>query len=112
MAAQFKEGDRVRIADREATAEDAKSGLFQNHFRGLTGTIQKFYSATNEVVVEVDQATLAESIATRHLEMQEQMKNKWLDGLSEEARNRLTPKERDFKLRYTVLVSANDLKAA
>jgi hypothetical protein len=44
--------------------------------------------------------------------MQEQMKNKWLDGLSEEGRNRLTPKEREFNLRYTVLVSVNDVKAA
>ena len=111
MAAKFKEGDRVRVADREATAEDAKSGMFHNHFRGLTGTIQKLYSATNEVVVIVDQDKLQEGIATRHLEMQEQMKNKWLDGLSDEARNRLTPKEREFNLRYTVLVSLSDLKA-
>ena len=111
MAAKLKEGDKVRVADREATAEDAKSGLFQNHFRGLTGVIQKVYAATNEVAVEVDQSTLSEPIATRHLEMQEQMKSKWLDGLSDEARNRLTPKERDFSLRYSVLVSLNDLKS-
>ncbi len=111
MAAELKEGDRVRISNREATAEDAKSGLFQNHFRGLVGVVQKMY-ATNEVAVEVDQATLSEPMGARHLEMQEQMKSKWLDGLSDEARNRLTPKERDFTLRYTVLVSVNDLKAA
>lgn len=111
MAEKLKEGDRVRIADREATPEDAKSGLFQNHFRGLVGVIQTIYP-TNEVSVEVEINSLTEAIATRHTEMQEQMKNKWLDGLSEEARNRLTPKERDFKLRYTVLVSANDVKAA
>ena len=111
MAAKLKEGDRVRIADREATPEDAKTGLFQNHFRGLTGTIQKVY-ATNEVAIEVDKETLSDAIATRHTEMQEQMKSKWLDGLSDEARNRLTPKERDFKLRYSVLVSLDDLKAA
>ena len=111
MAAQFKEGDRVRVSDREATAEDMKTGMFQNHFRGLTGTIQKVY-ATNEVAVEVDQSTLSESIAARHLEMQEQMKNKWLDGLSEDARSKLTPKERAFKLRYTVLVTQTDLSEA
>ena len=111
MADKFKEGDRVRIVDREATPEDAKSGMFHNHFRGLVGVIQKVY-ATNEVAIEVDQSTLAEPIAVRHIEMQEQMKNKWLDGLSDEARNRLTPNERNFNLRYTVLVSLNDLKAA
>jgi ribosomal protein L21E len=111
MAAKFKEGDRVRIAERDATAEDTKSGLFQNHFRGLTGVVQTVY-ATNEVAVVIEQATLSEAIATRHREMQEQMKNKWLDSISEEAKNRLTPKERDFQLRYTVLVSQNDIKAA
>ena len=110
MAAAFKEGDRVRIVDREATAEDLKSGLFYNHFRGLSGTIQKVYAT--EVAVEVDQATLSEAVATRHNEMQEQKKNDWLASLSEEGRNRLTPKERDFRYRYTVLVSAKDLLAA
>ena len=111
MTAKFKEGDRVRIADREATAEDVKTGLFQNHFRGLVGVISKVYSA-EEAAIDVDQASLSESIATRHSEMQEQMKNKWLDGLSDDARNKLTPKERDFKLRYSVLVSLKDLEAA
>lgn len=111
MAATLKEGDRVRIADRAATPEDAKTGLYQNHFRGLTGTIQKVYK-TDEVAVEVDQTTLPENLATRHIEMQEQMKNKWMDALSDEARNRLTPSERDFKLRYTVLVALSDVKAA
>jgi ribosomal protein L21E len=110
VAATFKEGDRVRIVDRDATAEDLKSGLYYNHFRGVTGTVQKMYAT--EVAVEVDQATLNEAVAVRHNEMQEQMKNKWLDSLSEEARNRLTPKERDFKLRYTVLVAVKDLQSA
>lgn len=111
MAANFKEGDRVRVAEREATAEDVKSGLYQNHFRGLVGTVQKIY-ATGEAAVTVDQSTLTEAVAARHNDMQEQMKNKWLDGLSEEARGKLTPKERDFTLRYTVLVSMKDLKVA
>ena len=43
MAAKWKEGDRVQIRDREATPDDAKSGLFYGHFRGLTGAIQKIY---------------------------------------------------------------------
>ena len=108
MAAQVKEGVHVRIADRDATAEDAKSGLFYNHFRGLTGVVQKVYD-TQEVAIEVDQSSLAEGITTRHTEIQEQMKAKWLDGLSDEARNRLTEKERIFRLRYTVLVAAKDV---
>jgi len=43
--------------------------------------------------------------------VQEQMKSKWMDGLSEEMRGRLTEAERDFQLRYTVLVAVGDLTA-
>jgi ribosomal protein L21E len=110
MATTYKEGDRVGIIDREANADDVKSGLFYNHFRGLTGTIQKIY-ATDEVAVEVEQDSLPEALATRHLDVQLQMKTKWMDGLSEEARNRLSEQERDFRLRYTVLVTLSDLTA-
>ena len=49
----IKEGDRVEIVDRDATAEDVKSGLFYNHFRGLTGTVQKLHSS-EEVSVEIE----------------------------------------------------------
>ena len=109
--ATLKEGDRVRIADREATPEDIKSGLFQNHFRGLTGNVLKIYGG-QEAAIEIEAASLTESIAARHKEIQDQMKSKWLDGLSEEGRNRLTEKERDFRLRYTVLVALKDVTPA
>ena len=110
MATKWKEGDRVQIRDREATAEDAKSGLFYPHFRGLIGSIQKIYPS-DEVAVEIEAESLAEAVRQRHSEVQEQMKMRWLDGLSEEAKGRLTDQEQDFRLRYTVLVSANDLTA-
>jgi hypothetical protein len=110
MATKWKEGDRVQIRDREATAEDVKSGLFYPHFRGLIGSIQKIY-ATDEVAVEIEAESLVEVVRQRHSDVQEQMKARWLDGLSEEARGRLSEPERDFRLRYTVLVSVNDLTA-
>lgn len=110
MATTFKEGDRVQIVDREATAEDAKSGLFYNHFRGLIGTVQKMYD-TQEAAVVIEEESLDEPVSERHTDVQEQMKTKWLDGLSEEGRNRLTEQEKDFRLRYTILVSVKDLKA-
>ncbi|HZP80737.1 MAG TPA: hypothetical protein VFB21_03785 [Chthonomonadaceae bacterium] len=110
MATKFKEGDRVQIIDREATAEDAKSGLFYHHLRGLIGTVLKVYP-TEEASVEIELESLPEAVAQRHLDVQEQMKTRWLDGLSEEGRNRLTEKERDFRLRYTVLVAVKDLTA-
>lgn len=110
MATTFNEGERVEIVDREANADDVKSGLFYNHFRGLTGTVQKIYS-TLEIAVEIEQESLMEAVAARHIDVQETMKAKWLDGLSEEAKSRLTDKERDFRLHYTLLVHARDLKA-
>jgi ribosomal protein L21E len=108
MATTFKEGDRVQIVDREATADDTKSGLFYNHFRGLTGTVQKMYDS-QEAAIEIEVGSLEDPLAERHTDVQEQMKSKWLDGLSEEGRNRLTDQEKDFRLRYTVLVGVKDL---
>ena len=108
MATTLKEGNQVTFADREATAEDAKSQLFYDFYRGLTGKILKVYP-TDEIAVEIDQDSLPSEVSLRHREMQAAEMKKWLDGLSEEGRNRLTPKERDFKLRYSLLVSANDL---
>ena len=110
MATALKEGERVEIVDREANADDVKSGMFYNFFRGLTGTVQKVY-ATDEIAVEIEQESLPDAVANRHTDVQENMKSRWLDGLSEEGRNRLTDKERDFRLRYTLLVHAKDLKA-
>ena len=107
----FEEGTRVRIADREATAEDMKSGMFHNHFRGLTGVVQKYY-ASDEVAIEVDQDTLPEEMAARHRSMQDRRKSEWMTGLSDAERNRLTDKEREFRWRYCVVVSANDVTTA
>lgn len=106
----FKEGDRVQIADREATADDVKTGLFYNHFRGLTGTVQKLYG--EEAAIEIEPQSLTDTVASRHDDVQEQMKSKWIDGLSEEAKSRLTDAEKDFRLRYTVLVGVKDLGKA
>ena len=106
----FNEGDRVQVVDREQTTDDVKSSLFYNHYRGLYGTVQKAYEATGEVAVTVDEQSLPEPIATRHSDVRLAMKTKWLEGLSEEARSRLSDAEKDFKLRYTILVAPTDLK--
>ncbi len=108
MAVALKEGERVQVVNREATEEDVKSGLFYNYFRGLEGTIQKIFN-TQEVSVEVDLEALDPAVMKRHIDIQEQTKSKWLDGLSEEARGRLTDQEKDFKLRYSILVKDGDL---
>ncbi len=110
MAKVFKEGDRVEVIDREATADDIKSGLFYNHYRGIVGSVQKVFETTEDVAITVDDDSLTEPIAARHSDVRESMKNKWLDGLSEEGRRRLSPEERNFILRYTILIAPADLK--
>ncbi len=110
MAITFKEGDLVQIKTREVTAEDGKTSLYYAYFGGLQGKIQKMYTS-GEAAIEVNPDSLPEEVARRHEEMRLAMQNKWLDGLSEEAKNRLTPQEKAFILRYNVLVSADDLTA-
>jgi len=109
--ATFKEGDRVRIAAREQTEDDIKSAMYFGHYAGLTGTVQKIYSK-QEVAVEVESESLTREIRKRHEDVRDQMKTKWLDGLSEEGRSKLTEREKDFNLRYVVLVAMQDLEKA
>ena len=105
---KFKEGDYVKVVTRDVTHSDIKSGLFYSYFCGLTGTVERVYD--EEVCVKVDPATLPEDILKRHLEIQESIKRKWLEGLSNEARNKLTPEEKQFQLAYTILVHSKDLE--
>lgn len=105
---KFNEGDVVQVISREATPADAKNQTYYPHFAGLSGTVDKVYD--NEISVKVDEEALPEDVRKRHADIQESIKRKWLNGLSGEARNRLTPEEKQFKLAYTVLVQAADLE--
>lgn len=105
----WKVGDRVRIKDRPATAEDARTGLYYPHYAGLPGEVRHVY-ADGEVAVEVDLEALPAEVRQRHQNIRDQMKTRWLEGLSEEGRSKLTEREKDFSLRYMVLVSAKDLE--
>lgn len=107
---RFKEGDYVRIVDREVTPADIKGGLYYPYFRGLAGVVDKIYD--KEICIRVDTESLPEAILKRHLDVQESIKKKWLNGLSGEARTRLTPEEKAFQLSYTILVQDTDLEKA
>ena len=102
-------GARVRIVTRAATADDTKRGLYYPHFAGLTGVVQHIYDA-EEVAVEIEPESLTAEVRARHASIRDQMKTKWLDGLSEEGRSKLTEREKDFRLRYVVLVNSTDLE--
>ncbi|HEY3280863.1 MAG TPA: hypothetical protein VGN26_01180 [Armatimonadota bacterium] len=103
----WQPGDRVRVVKRDATLADLKSQLYFDHFGDLTGTIRRLYDA--EAWVEIDRESLSSSVLARHKSVEANMKSKWLDGLSEEAKRRLTDREKQFRLRYSVLVSTEDL---
>ena len=106
--AALKAGDRVKIADRPATPQDLKSGLFFNHYRGLVGVVRKAYK-TSEVAVEIEVECLAEDVWKRHMQTRDQMRLRWLEGLTDEARRKLKPEQKSFDLRYVILVSGADL---
>lgn len=105
---RFKEGDRVSVIARNQTAADVKSGLYYPHFADLTGTILKVYG--EEASVLVDRETLPEGIRKRHEQGEKAERAKYLDRLSDDARSRLSDKEKMFSLQYAVLVSLADLK--
>jgi hypothetical protein len=105
--AKINSGDTVTIAVREQTPADIKSGLYYPHYAGMSGTILKVYD--EEASVLVDRDALPMELRKRHEENEKAMKTKWLDGLSEEARNRLTGAEKKFALNYAILVAVADL---
>ncbi len=106
--AKLSEGDGVVIVARDSSASDVKSGLYYGHYGNLTGTILKVYG--EEASVLVDREVLPVDIEKRHADNEKAMRQRWLDGLSEEARNRLTATEKAFRLNYAILVSLSDLE--
>jgi hypothetical protein len=104
----FKNGDSVQVAARDQVAADIKSGLYYKHYANLYGTILKLYGEEASVLVNKD--SLSTEIRDRHESGEKAMRKKWLDGLSEEGRNRLSTREKEFGLNYAILVSINDLK--
>jgi hypothetical protein len=108
MAQSLTEGALVRVADRETSATDLKSGLFYPYYRGLTGTVAKIY-ADSTATVAIDPESLPDDIRKRHQTGTDAMRQKWLDGLSDEGRNKLSAAEKKFSLRYSLLVGTADL---
>jgi len=104
---RLKQGDAVAITKRDQTPQDIKSGLYYSHFGGMRGKVLKMYG--EEVSVLVDRETLQPDVRLRHDEVEKAMRQKWMDGLSNEATGRLTEAEKRFHLNYAVLVSVNDV---
>jgi len=104
-----KAGDAVRIVSRDVTPEDAKSGLYYSYFGGLTGKVDRVYP-DGSVCVDVDLDSLTEETRGRHVAVQEAERKRWLEGLSDEVRNRLSADQKQLKMSYRILLSAKDLE--
>ncbi|MDO8586656.1 MAG: hypothetical protein Q7T82_06405 [Armatimonadota bacterium] len=109
--AQVKVGDHVHIADREPNPNDSKSGLFYGYFRNLTGVIERVYE-DNTVCIDVNIDSLPDDVRIRHKEMETAARDKWIGGLSQEQRSRLTERDKQFTMSYKVVVSAADVNPA
>src|SRR5687767_13754394 len=72
IMAKLKNGDPVKVAAREQTAQDIKSGLYYPHYANLTGTILKVYG--EEASVRVDRESLPEDVRLRHDEGEKAMR--------------------------------------
>jgi len=108
MTNKLADGVPVRLAERETNAADLKSGLFYPYYSGLTGTVAKLY-ADGTAAVMIDPESMPAEIRGRHQKGTDAMRQKWLEGLSDEARNKLSAGEKKFSLRYTLLVGVGDL---
>jgi len=108
---KFKEGDFVKIIDREILPIDTKNGTYYPFYRGLVGVVDRVYD-DKEVCINVDTNSLPADVLKRHTEIQDAIKKKWLNNLSNEARNRLSAEDKQFTLAYTLLVQINDLEKA
>jgi hypothetical protein len=104
-----KVGDRVKIAEREITAADVKSELYYEYFANLVGAVEHVYD-DGSASLKIDPASLPEGIRDRHAEVERNATQRWLDGLSQEQRDRLSEKDRLLHLSYSVLVAQKDLE--
>ena len=104
----LKTGDYVRILDAEPGTPDPKNLVYYSFYKGLAGNVVKAYD-DGTVAVSIDRSTLPEPIRLRHEQSEQAQGNRWLNSLSDEERNRLNDRERQFSLRYTLLIKDKQL---
>ncbi|GMV35697.1 MAG: hypothetical protein AMXMBFR61_02050 [Fimbriimonadales bacterium] len=109
--AKVQPGDRVRIKERPATEQDVASMTYFPHYAGLEGEVTRVYDS-GEAAVTIDPDCLQPAAAEMHRKVQQRVADKFLTGLSEEGRKRLTPEEKEIHLNYVVLVNSADLEPA
>lgn len=109
--AKWKEGDKVRIVQREVTPEDRKLNRYFDHMAGLTGIVQNIYSP-DEIAIKIDMTTVSNVVTVVHTEAVKRMREKFLKNITEEQKGKLSPEEKNFDAHYVLLVRAEDLVKA
>lgn len=109
--AELTKGAAVGIRERLITPEDTRTGLYYLYFGGLKGKIDRAYD-DGSVCVEIDLESLPVPAKERHLKIQEAEQKKWLNGLSDEMRNRLNAEQKQLRISYKILVHKNDVELA
>jgi len=111
-APKFNVGQPIRLADHDpVTGPDVKPVPFYEYYRNLSGTVAKVFN-DGTVAVTIDRNSLPKEIRQRHEDCEHRDRDKWLDRLSDEERNRLTAAQKNFSYRYTLLVAAHDVLPA
>jgi hypothetical protein len=102
-----KEGQTVKFIPRDANLE-ARAVPYYDFYTNLSGTVAKLYCDGTAAVI-VDRGSLPDDAHERHVKSERDMRDKWMKSLSEEDRGKLTEVQKQFSLRYTLLVTATDL---
>ena len=106
----LKEGDRVRVRTRDASADDRKTGRYFPHMAGLTGVVENAYEG-DQFAVKIDQETMTPASHEVHQVASERMREKSAEGMSEEAKKHFTKEELAFDVHYVLLLDGTDLEA-
>lgn len=109
MATKWKTGDRVKVIKRKVSMDDRLNNTYFEHMAGLTGTVQNVYGK-DEVAVVIDPQAFDPFLQEVHKTGVKRMRAKFLDGLSDEQKRKLTPEEKSFHANYVLLVKSSDLE--
>jgi hypothetical protein len=107
--AKWKSGDRVRIVTRAVTKEDRATNSYYEHLAGLAGTVTQAYNR-DEIAVKIDPDAFTPAIAQAHKEAVKRMRLKFIGGLSEEQKRKLSKEEKQFDANYVLLLHSDDLE--
>ena len=107
----FKIGDRVKVIERDVTAEDRKANRYYTHMIGLTGSIQAIYSE-DQVSILVENDSMPPVTKRVHGDAEARLRRTFAERTGEEAKKGLTTEELNFPMNFVILARTVDLVKA